>query len=166
MQRKSYLPANSNGRSRPAESRRVMRAALVGCGKIAKMHASALAGAGAELVAVCDRDQQRATQIAALAPGARAYRDFDALLAEMQPDVVHVLTSPTSHAALAIKAAEAGAHVLVEKPVALSVEEADAMIEAARANGVRVMANHNWLFKPSVQRARELVESGEIGEVV
>ncbi len=143
-----------------------MRAALIGCGKIAKMHVSALAGAGVELVAVCDRDQQRATQIAALAPGARPYRDFDALLAEMRPDVVHVLTSPTSHAPLAIKAAEAGAHVLVEKPVALSVEEADAMIEAARANGVRVMANHNWLFKPSVQRARELVESGEIGEVV
>ena len=79
---------------------------------------------------------------------------------------MHVLTSPASHAALAIKAAQAGAHVLVEKPVALSVEEADAMIDAARANGVRVMANHNWLFKPSVQRARELVESGEIGEVV
>jgi predicted dehydrogenase/nucleoside-diphosphate-sugar epimerase len=143
-----------------------MRAALIGCGKIAKMHVSALAGAGVELVAVCDRDQQRATQIAALAPGARAYGDVDALLADMRPDVVHVLTSPSSHAALAIKAAQAGAHVLVEKPVALSVEEADAMIDAARANGVRVMANHNWLFKPSVQRARELVESGEIGEVV
>src|SRR5262245_27504664 len=99
--------------SGPAESRRVMHAALIGCGKIAKMHVSALAGAGVELVAVCDRDPQRASQIAALAPGARAYSDFDALLAETRPDVVHVLTSPTSHAALAIKAAEAGAHVLV-----------------------------------------------------
>src|SRR3954447_8571516 len=162
----SHMAAKHNGRSGPAENRRVMRAALVGCGKIAKMHVSALAGAGVELVAVCDRDQQRAAQIAALAPGARAYADADALLAEMRPDVVHVLTSPSSHAALAIKAAQAGAHVLVEKPVALSVKEADAMIDAARANGVRVMANHNWLFKPSVQRARELVESGEIGEVV
>ena len=150
----------------PADGGRVMRAALIGCGKIAKMHVSALAGAGVSLVAVCDRDRQRAAQIAALAPGARAYDDADALLAEMRPDVVHVLTSPASHATLAIKSAQAGAHVLVEKPVALSVEEADAMIEAARVNGVRVMANHNWLFKPSVQRARALVESGEIGDVV
>ena len=117
-----------------------MRAALIGCGKIARMHVSALASAGVDLVAVCDRDRQRAAQIAALAPDARAYGDADALLAEMQPDVVHVLTSPASHAPLAIKAARAGAHVLVEKPVALSVEEADAMIDAARMNGVRVMA--------------------------
>jgi 2-alkyl-3-oxoalkanoate reductase len=143
-----------------------MRAAVIGCGKIAKMHVSALASAGVDLVAVCDRDRQRAAEIAALAPGARSYGDADVLLAEVRPDVVHVLTSPASHAALAIKAAQAGAHVLVEKPVALSVHEADAMIDAARLNGVRVMANHNWLFKPSVQRARALVESGEIGEVV
>src|SRR5262245_55998949 len=133
------LTANSNSRSGPEDSRPVMRAALIGCGKIAKMHVSALAGAGVELVAVGDRDPQRAAQIAALAPGARAYGDFDALLADVRPDVVHVLTSPTSHAALAIKAAEAGAHVLVEKPVALSTAEADAMIDAACANGVRVM---------------------------
>jgi 2-alkyl-3-oxoalkanoate reductase len=156
----------TEGRSGPVDEGQVMRAALIGCGKIAKMHVSALASAGVNLVAVCDRDGQRAAQIAALAPGARAYRDADALLAEMRPDAVHVLTSPASHAALAIKAAEAGAHVLVEKPVALSIDEADAMIDAARANGVRVMANHNWLFKPSVQRARALVEAGEIGEVV
>ena len=160
------IQAISEARSGSGESGRAMRAALIGCGKIAKMHVSALAGAGVDLVAACDRDRQRAAQIAALVPGARAYDDADEMLAETRPDVVHVLTSPASHAALAIKAAQAGAHVLVEKPVALSLEEADAMIHAARANGVRVMANHNWLFKPSVQRARALVESGEIGEVV
>src|SRR3954454_18291116 len=112
----SDMAAKHSGPSGPAESRRVMRAALIGCGKIAKMHVSALAQAGVELVAVCDRDRQRATQIAALAPGARAYGDFDTLLSEMRPDVLHVLTSPTSLPALAIMPSEAGAHVLVEKP--------------------------------------------------
>ena len=150
----------------PVTPRPAMRAALVGCGAIAKMHVSALPRAGVDVVGVCDRDEQRAAQIAALAHGARLYGDLDALLAEERPDVLHVLTSPASHAQLAIKAAEAGVHALVEKPVALSTAEADAMMEAGRANGVHVMANHNWLFKPSVQRAWELVESGQIGDVV
>src|SRR5687768_460660 len=102
-----------------------MRAALIGCGTIATMHVSALQRAGVDLVAVCDRDQQRAGQIAALAPGVRVFGDADTLLAEVQPDVVHILTPPSSHAPLAIKAAEAGTHALIEKPVALSTPEAD-----------------------------------------
>jgi predicted dehydrogenase len=61
------------------------------------MHVSALAGAGVNLVAACDRDRQRAAQIAALVPGARAYEDADEMLGEMRPDVVHLLTSPASH---------------------------------------------------------------------
>ena len=143
-----------------------MRAALIGCGQIAQMHVSALLQAGVEIAAVCDRDQQKAARTAAVASGARTYADAAALLAEERPDAVHVLTPPSSHAALAIQAAEAGAHVLVEKPLALSVEDADRMIAAARANGVVLAANHNYLRKPSVVRASELVASGEIGEVV
>lgn len=143
-----------------------MRAGLIGCGTIAKMHVSALQRAGVDVVAVCDRDPQRAAQLGGLATGARVFRDAGTLLAEVHPDVVHILTPPASHAPLAIEAAEAGAHVLIEKPVALSTSEADAMIQAARAHGVHVVANHNYLFKPSIQRARALVESGEVGEVV
>ena len=145
---------------------RRLRAALIGCGKIAKTHVSALRAAGVDLAAVCDRDEQRATQIAALAPGAEVFADADAMLAQARPDVVHILTSPASHAPLAIKVAEAGAHALVEKPVALSVREADAMIAAAQANGVHLIANHNYLFKPSIERARQLLDEGAIGEVV
>ena len=77
-----------------------------------------------------------------------------------------MLTPPAGHAPVAIQAAEAGCHVLVEKPMALDVAEADRMIAAARRAGVRLIPNHNYLFKPSIQRARELVESGAIGEVV
>ncbi len=143
-----------------------MRAALIGCGQIAGYHLSALQRAGVEVVAVADRDEQKAAELAARAGGARVFSEAEALLAEARPDVVHILTPPSSHASLAVKAAEAGAHVLVEKPVALSTEEADAMIAAARRHGVRLVPNHNYLFKPSVRRARGLVDSGEIGDVV
>lgn len=143
-----------------------MRAALVGCGGIAPMHVSAIRRANVELAAVCDRDHQRAGQLATEGGSAQIFTDFDAMLADVRPDVVHILTPPASHAELAIKAADSGVHAVVEKPVALSVADADAMIAAARRNGVYVIAHHNYLFKPSVKRARALVESGEIGDAV
>jgi predicted dehydrogenase len=143
-----------------------MRAALIGCGQIAKIHVSALNRAGVALVAVCDRDELKAAELAARTPDVRRYTEAELLLAEVEPDVVHILTPPSSHASLAVSAAKAGAHALVEKPVALSTEEADQMIAAARRHGVHLVPNHNYLLKPSVQRARELVGGGEIGEVV
>jgi predicted dehydrogenase len=144
-----------------------MRAALIGCGQIAPYHAQALARVpGAALVAVCDRDLRRAAEIAGSAPDCRAHTDLDALIEQERPDIVHVLTPPDSHAPIAIRAARAGCDVLVEKPFALDVGEADAMVDAARENGVALMPNHSYLFKPSVLKARRLVAEGAIGEVV
>ncbi len=144
-----------------------MRVAIVGCGQISRVHIDALREVeGVELCAVSDRDEFRAREAARLAPGATAYRDFATLLQKERPDAVHVLTPPKTHAELAIQAMDAGCHVLVEKPMALSVQEADQMIAAAGKNGVKLCTNHNYLFKSSVRRARALVESGAIGRVV
>jgi len=88
------------------------------------------------------------------------------LLREEHPDVVHVLTPPETHAELAIQAMEAGCHVLVEKPMAVNLRQADSMITAARENRVKLCADHNYLFKPSIMKARRLVESGAIGQIV
>ncbi|HEU5316267.1 MAG TPA: SDR family NAD(P)-dependent oxidoreductase [Chloroflexota bacterium] len=143
-----------------------MRVAIVGCGQIAGSHLAALRKVdGAEVVAVCDRDAQRARHTAELAQ-ARAYTDLDALLRAERPDAVHIVTPPASHAPLAIRAIEAGCHVLVEKPMALSTADADRMIAAARAHGVKLCTNHNYRFKPSIRRATELVARGEIGQVL
>ena len=130
------------------------------------MHISALLQAGVEVVALCDPDARKAGQMAARVPGARMYTDADLLLEEQRPDAVHVLTPPASHAALAVRAAEAGSHVLVEKPMALSLADADRMVEAARRHGVMLAPIHNYLSKPSIRRARNLVASGRVGEVV
>lgn len=144
-----------------------MRAAIVGCGEIARVHLGALRNlTDVELVGVCDRDVWRARDLAQMSDGATPYTDLGAMLAEQRPDTLHVLTPPASHAALAIQGMEAGCHVLVEKPMALSLQEADRMIAAAEANEVTLTPNHNYLFKPSIQKALRLVGAGEIGDVV
>jgi len=144
-----------------------MKAALVGCGKIAYWHIMALKRLpDVRIEGVCDRDKYRARTTAEMVGSARFYSDFGEMLAQEHPDVVHILTPPDSHAALAIQAAQAGCHILVEKPMALSTEEADQMLAAARSHGVRLCVSHNYLFKPSVTRARQLVNSGAIGHVV
>lgn len=144
-----------------------MRVAIVGCGQISRAHVNALRQMeDVQIVAVCDQDKHRAQDLATLAGNTAVYTDLAALLEQAKPDVAHILTPPSSHAKLAIQAMDAGVHALVEKPMTVSVEEADRMIEAARRNNVKLGTNHNYLFKPSVVKARELVDSGAIGDVV
>jgi predicted dehydrogenase/nucleoside-diphosphate-sugar epimerase len=144
-----------------------MRVAIVGCGRISRVHIAALREIeGLTVSAVCDRDQWSAQTAAGLVENAKAYDDLATLLQEERPDAVHILTPPDTHAKLAIQAMEAGCHVLVEKPMALAVQEADSMIAAARDNRVKLCTNHNYLFNPSLMKAKRLVESGAIGEVV
>ncbi len=146
---------------------RPLRAAILGCGAIARTHVEAVAAVdGVEICAVADLDERRRDEIAVAVGGVPAYASADDLLREERPDAVHVLTPPSSHAALTLSALGFGAHVLVEKPMALSTSEADAMIEAASAAGRVVATCHNMLFKPSMQRAIDLVRKGEIGRVV
>jgi 2-alkyl-3-oxoalkanoate reductase len=144
-----------------------LRVGIIGCGKISLSHISALKDIpGIDICGVCDRDIQRAKEIAQAAPGARIYTDLAEFLQRERPESVHILTPPSTHAPLAIQAMEAGCHVIVEKPMALNTKEADAMIASAKANGVWLSTCHNYLFKPSIMKARELVRSGAIGRTI
>lgn len=147
----------------------MIKAAIVGCGKIAYWHISAINTLknDVRLVAVCDRDKYVAQDVAArLAPSAQIYDDFLEMLDKEKPDVVHVLTSPDSHAMLSVSALEAGAHVLVEKPMVIRAEEAAVMIDTAHRMKRKLCVNHNYLYKPSIVNARRLVASGSVGEIV
>ncbi len=144
-----------------------MRVALVGCGRVARWHVNALQDiADSKLIAVCDQDKYRAQKIAELAGEAKAYADMATMLAQEHLDVVHVLTPPTAHTEVAIQAMNAACHVLVEKPMAVSLKEADLMISTAQERGVKLCVDHNYLFKPAVAKARALIASGKIGQVV
>ena len=136
-----------------------LRVAIVGCGKVAHLHAGALAKIPeAELVAVTDVDPARARSFAAQY-NARAVDN----IAAAQADVAVICTPHPQHAAAAIAAAHAGLHVLVEKPLAATVADCDAMIAAARRNHVRlgVVSQRRW-FEP-VQRMKAAIDAGKIG---
>ncbi|RBI85441.1 oxidoreductase [Rhodosalinus halophilus] len=142
-----------------------LRAGLVGAGYIADWHAAAIAASpGARLVAVADRAAHAAEALAER-HGARAYADVAEMLARGGCDIVHVLTPPASHAALARQCLRAGTHVLVEKPVALSASEVAEIEAEAQASGRVFAAGHNFLGLPSYERLKSALAEGLIGPV-
>jgi predicted dehydrogenase/nucleoside-diphosphate-sugar epimerase len=144
-----------------------MRTAIVGCGSIASIHLSHLLRLRlSQVVALCDLERERAVKMARSFNIPKVYGDLGEMLSLERPDVVHVLTPPASHAALTVQCLKAGAHVLVEKPMALGVEEADLMIAAAREAGKTLCVDHCRLFAPPVLRARRMLEAGDLGQLV
>jgi predicted dehydrogenase/nucleoside-diphosphate-sugar epimerase len=144
---------------------KVINVGLVGAGYIAGWHAVALKlTPGARLAAVCDLSASAAEGLAG-AHGARAFTDLYDMIASGEVEAVHILTPPDSHAALARKCLTAGLHVLVEKPVALSGEEAASVAATARAAGRHLAAGHNFLGLPAYQRLKARVAAGELGRV-
>lgn len=95
----------------------------------------------------------------------KIYGNIDELL-ETSLDIVDICTPPFTHCEFVVKAAEAGCHILVEKPFAMNSKEADKMIEAARRNNVKLCVSHNFLFSRSLSRARKLKDLGAFGKIV
>jgi predicted dehydrogenase len=146
--------------------RRALRVGLVGCGRIAQVHSGYLRRVPqALLVGACDASAD-AREAFARRWEVPTYAEFDEFLAAAQPDAVHVLTPPATHASLVRRFLAAGTHVLVEKPMAVTVAEADAMVEAARAAGRVLTVDHNRWFDPVVEDARRLLASGALGTLV
>ena len=142
-----------------------IRVALVGCGRIARVHRSYLQLPGVELVGVFDQDPAARHRFADEA-GAFAFDSVANLLEGGRPDVVHVLTPPRTHAPLAIELLEAGVNVLVEKPLAWNTAEAERVLETTRRTGRWVTVDHNRWFDPVVQNAAGRLEAGHLGELV
>jgi UDP-N-acetyl-2-amino-2-deoxyglucuronate dehydrogenase len=139
------------------------RVGLVGCGKVAHIHGAALRGiAEAELVAVCDAQPERAAAFAAQY-GGNPFSDVATLLREGRPEAVLIATPHPLHAAPAIAAADAGAHVLVEKPLAANLADCDAMIAAAHKHGVRLGVISQRRFYEPVLRMKQAIDAGKLG---
>jgi|tagenome__1003787_1003787.scaffolds.fasta_scaffold20984700_5 predicted dehydrogenase len=141
-----------------------LRAGVVGAGLIAGCHVRAYTkAAGVDVVAVADTHRSKAEQLAA-SVGATAGTDLDAVLA-LGTDVISVCTPPSSHAELTVRALGAGQHVLCEKPVALSLRDAERIQRAAEASDRVVMIGHVSRYEPDHRAAKDLVEAGQIGDV-
>jgi predicted dehydrogenase len=140
------------------------RIAIIGCGLIGRKRLAALpAGAFA---AACDLDIGRARQFVASAQTGYATDDAARVFADPAVDAVIVCTLNAALAPLALAAIRAGKHVLVEKPGAISTAQADELIAAARAAGVRVRVGFNHRFHPALLQARSLYESGVLGPLM
>ncbi|MBO9605434.1 MAG: Gfo/Idh/MocA family oxidoreductase [Paenibacillaceae bacterium] len=144
-----------------------LRVAVIGCGAIAiRRHIPEYAAnSNVELVAFADPVPGRAQGVADQYGGV-AYTDYETLLREVEPDAVSVCTPNALHAPVSIAASKAGAHVLVEKPMAGTAEEGEAMIAAAKAAGKFLMVGHNQRLMPPHVKAKEILASGKLGRVL
>ncbi len=141
---------------------------VIGCGTIAQSaHLPAIAHLRdrVRLVAVADVRQEAADHVARTWGAGAAYTDYHALLARPDVDVVVIATPEFLHAEQVEAAAAAGKHILCEKPMAPTVEEADRMLVATRAAGVRFMVGHSRRFTPRYLAVRHAIDRGEIGQV-
>lgn len=139
---------------------------LVGCGVISPVHFDAIARVdNARLVATCDIIEERA-ESAAEKYGAEAhYTDFHELLARDDIDIVHITTPSSHHHVVSIAASEAGKHSFVTKPIDVTLESIDAMIEAAERSNVKLAAVHQFRAYASYSALKTAIEEGRLGEL-
>jgi predicted dehydrogenase len=146
---------------------KTLRTVIVGCGKIADGHVGELQKIpGVEIAGVCDLELLMAEQLAKRFALPGYTDDFAALLERERPDVVHITTPPQSHVALARQAMDAGAHVYVEKPLALDAAGTEAIVSHAERTGKCLTVGHSFHFDPPALEVRRRVAAGEIGEPV
>ena len=146
-----------------------MKYALIGCGRIATNHMKAAINNKLEIVAVCDvlsekmeallakHDLQADTSI-------KRYEDYKQMVAE-KPDLVSIATESGIHAEIALYCIEQGINLIIEKPMAMSIEDADKIISLSEKKGVKVSACHQNRFNVAIQKLRKAVEAGRFGKL-
>ncbi|TJY43087.1 Gfo/Idh/MocA family oxidoreductase [Cohnella pontilimi] len=153
---------------------RPLSLALIGCGAIAAKHVTSIAACpGAKLAAVCDVSAERMEQMSLLWRSASSekheiirFTDYKQLLADPSIDAVVVATISGLHAQIAIEALMADKHVVIEKPIALSLREADEMIRLADERKLKVQVCHQLRYRPLMMKINELVKGGALGSIL
>ena len=145
----------------------MIRVGILGCGKIAQVRhiPEYAANPDCELAAFYNPTRKRAEDMAAKY-GGRVYDTPEELLADPEIDAVSVCAANYAHAELAIKAMRAGKNVLCEKPMAITLEDCEAMVKAAKETGRTLMIAHNQRFAKAHVKAKALIDAGEIGRII
>ena len=144
-----------------------MKYALIGCGRISPNHIEAAKNNNLDFVAMCDiipeimKEKAQRFELDAV----RQYTDYKELLEVEKPELVAIATESGKHASIALDCIAAACNVIIEKPIALSIADADAIIEAGKKAGVVVCANHQNRFNKSVQYIRKALDDGRFGKL-
>jgi len=145
----------------------MLNVGIIGCGKIADGHIEEIQKLGcARVLAVCDLEPILAEQLALRYSVPHWYTDFDHMLSEHRLDVIHIATPPHSHLALAQKAAQAGCHVFLEKPLALNATDGRHLIERLRQSGRKMTINYWYNFETPALALKEFVANGNLGDPI
>ncbi len=147
-----------------------MRYAIIGCGRISPNHIMAAKNNNLDIVAVCDIEKEKAEDIILKfeldKDKINLYEDYQKLLSEEHPDLIAIATESGKHAGIALDCINAGCHVIIEKPIALSIADADAIINAGREKGVLVCASHQNRFNKSIIEIRKAIEKKRFGKLL
>ena len=142
----------------------MIKVGFIGAGDISLLHSEGVYSAeNAELTGIWNRTREKAEEKSKLF-NCRVFDSVEDLIKSV--DVVYVLTNMETHHQYARQAIDAGKHVLVEKPTAVTIDEIEDLKKAASEKGVQVAPVHNYIYEPSVTRAKDLIESGKIGDLV
>lgn len=145
---------------------KVHNVSLVGAGYISLFHIEALQLLpNVKLTAVCDSHTPRATALAQKWGIPQIFSSLDDLIASQSCDVAHVLVPPDLHRKVAEPLLRAGMHVMVEKPLAVSAADCEALVQAARTTGVTLSVNHNSTYRPSFLKLKEILQSKQVGQL-
>ena len=145
-----------------------MRYALIGCGRISPNHIVAARDNNLEMVAICDIIEKNMHDKIVkfhLPDSVHCYIDYKEMLKIEKPELVAIATESGKHADIALDCLDAGANVIIEKPIALSLSDADKVIAKAKAKGLKVCANHQNRFNKSIRKIREALEEERFGKL-
>ncbi len=144
-----------------------MKYALIGCGRISPNHIEAAKNNHLDFVAMCDILPEAMAEKSERfgLDSVKKYTDYNEMLATEKPELVAVATESGKHAAIALQCIAAGCNLIIEKPVALSISDADAIIRAGHDAGVVICTNHQNRFNKSVQYIRKALEAGRFGKL-
>lgn len=147
-----------------------MRYALIGCGRIAINHVRAAVNNQLDIVAVCDIHETKMETLLekqglAAVPTIARYTDYQKMITEMRPDFVSIATESGKHAGIALFCIANGVHAIIEKPMAMSIADADEIIRLAREKNIKVAACHQNRFNIAVQKLRQALDAGRFGRL-
>ena len=146
-------------------STKVLKLGIIGVGLHGQGHVQCFQSLhNAEVVALADINHDRAKEVANRYEVPQAYADYREMLDKAELDAVSVVLPDHLHLDAGLAVIESGRHLLIEKPLAITVEDGQAIVEAARAKGVRMMVNFSNRFQVPIQQAREAFRSGELGD--